>query len=56
MVITSPSVAGDGGLIPGQGAELSCALGSKNENINRNDIVTNSMKTYFKSIHIKKKS
>lgn len=33
MLITSPSVAGDVGLILGQGAEVPCALGSKNQNI-----------------------
>ena len=33
MVITSPSIAGDVGLIPGQGAEVTSTLGSKNQNI-----------------------
>ena len=46
------SSAGDVGSIPGQGAKISHASGTKNRNINY--IITNSIKT-SKMVHIKKK-
>ena len=53
LVKTSPSSAGGVGLIPGPGAKLLHALWPKNQNMNRNHIVTSSIKT-FKMVHIKK--
>ena len=55
VVKTLPSSAGDAGSIPGWGAKLPHASGSKNQNIKRSNIVTNSIKT-LKMVHIKKKS
>ena len=54
VVKTSPSSAGDAGLIPGQGTKIPHALGPKNQKIeNRSNIVTSSTKT-LKMIHIRK--
>ena len=55
MVKTSPSNAGGAGSIPGQGAEIPHASWPKTQNINRSNIVTNSIKT-LKMVHIFKKS
>ena len=53
MVKTSPSNAGDTGLIPVQGTKLLHALGPKNQKIeNRSNIVTSTTKT-LKMIHIR---
>ena len=41
------------GWLPGQGAKILHTLGPKSQNINRNNIVTNSIKT-LKMVHIKK--
>ena len=47
VVKTSPSNAGDVGLIPGQGAEIPNAWRPKNQNIkNRNDTATDSIKDF----------
>ena len=54
VVKTLPSNAGGAGLIPGQRAKISHALGPKNQNINRSNVVKNSTKT-LKMVHIKKK-
>ena len=52
---SSPSSAGDVGLITGGRAKIPHALQPKTQNIqNRNNTVTNSMKT-LKIVHIKKK-
>ena len=45
MVKTLPSNAGSAGLIPGQGVKIPHASGPKNQNINRSNIVTKSIKT-----------
>ena len=56
VVKTSPSNAGGVGSIPGQGAKIPHASGLKSENIqNKSNIVTNSMRTRKKMVHIKKK-
>ena len=55
MVKTSPSNAGGVGLIPGQGAKIpTTCLSAKKSKQNRNNTVTNSIKT-LKMVHIKKK-
>ena len=54
VVKTLPSNAGREGLIPGRGAKIPHALRPKNQNINRSNIVTNSIKTLKKMVHIKK--
>ena len=54
VVKTSPSAAKGVGSIPGQGAKISHASGPKNQDVNRSNIVTNSIKT-LKMAHIKKK-
>ena len=55
VVETSPSNAGDAGLIPGRGAQIPHASQPKNQNVsNRSNIVTNSIKT-LKMVHIKEK-
>ena len=51
MVKTSPSNAKGAGSIPGQRAKIPLP---RNQNINRNNIITNSIKT-LKMVHIKKK-
>ena len=50
MVKTSPSNAG---LIPGQAAKIPHTSWPKNQNMNRSNIVTDSVKT-LKMVHIKK--
>ena len=42
------------GSVPGQGAKITHALPSKNQNIKEKQYLTNSMKT-LKMVHIKKK-
>ena len=49
-----PFPTGGAGSTPGCGAKTPGALGPKNKTENRNNIVTNSMKT-LKVVHIKKK-
>jgi len=53
VVKTLPSVAGVAGSIPGLGAMIPGGSRPKNQNINRNNIVTNSIKT-LKLVHTKK--
>ena len=53
MVKTLPSNAGGTRLIPGRGAGIPHVSQPKNQNINRSNIVTNSIKM-LKIIHIKK--
>ena len=49
-----PFPTGGAGSTPGCGAKTPGALGPKNKTENRNNIVTNSMKT-LKMVHIKKR-
>ena len=53
MVKTSSDNAGGVGSIPGQGTKIPHALQPKTPNLNRSNIVTNSIKT-FKMVHILK--
>ena len=54
MVKNSPSNAGGVGSTPGREAKIPHVLQAKNSNINnRNNIVTNSIKTSKKIVHIK---
>ena len=53
MVKTSPSNAGGAGSSPSWGTKIPHALGPKNQN--RSSIVTNSIKTLKKMVHIKTK-
>ena len=53
MVKTSPSNAGGAGSIPGRGAKIPHASWPKNQNINRSNIVANSIET-LKMVCIKK--
>ena len=54
MVKTSPSNTGDAGSISGWGIKIPHSSWSKNQSINRSNIVSDSIKT-FKMVHIKKK-
>ena len=53
MVKISASIAGGAGSIPNQGAKISHASQSKNQNINRSNTVASLMKT-LKMLHIRK--
>ena len=53
MVKTPPSHAGGGASMPDQEAEIAHASVGKNKPLNRNNIVTNSIKT-LKMVYIKK--
>ena len=56
VVKTSPSNAGDVGLILGPGAEIPYAWRPKNQNIkNRNNIATDSVKDFLNGPHQKQK-
>ena len=51
MVGTEPSNVEDVDSMPGQGAKIQCASGPKNQN--RSNIVTNSIKTFKRSMFFK---
>jgi len=53
VVKTPPSHAGGGASMPDQEAEIAHASVGKNKPLNRNNIVTNSIKT-LKMVYIKK--
>ena len=55
MVKISASIAGGAGSIPNQGAKISHASQSKNQNINRSNTATSSIKTLNNGPHQKKK-
>ena len=55
MLKTWPSNARGVGLIPGQGAKILHTSWPRNQNQNRSNIVTNSIKT-LKMVHIRSKS
>ena len=54
LLKTSPFNAGDAGSISAHGIKISYALWLKTKTLNRNNIVTHSIKT-LKMVHIKKK-
>ena len=55
MVKTSPSNAAGVGSIPGRGAKIPHASQPVNQNVNGSNIIKNSIKTFKKMVHIKKK-
>ena len=55
VVKTLPSNVGDARQMPRRGAKIPHVLGPKNQNTNKSNIVTNSIKT-SKMVHMKKKS